>query len=104
MSTTKKVGVADNRGMDVLLPLTVDGPQTAKQLGVSPYRLKNLVKFGLVRERGTQKHVDDEGNLRAGRPATVYAVTDKARARARRRIEAQRKQNGTTEPVEQVVA
>lgn len=94
------IGVPKDEGMDIILPLTLAGPSTAKEIGVSKFRLDRLITLGLVeipKTEPTRKHVDAEGNALPGRPATVYRASSKARARARRRIESDRKARAVAE-------
>lgn len=106
-NAASNVAVANNtneRGMDLMIKL-LDGPSTLNALGSSRFRVKYLVDEGLVHAKATQRNVigtDDEGNevFGRGRPAKLYSLTGKGRARAKRRLKNQSAASNNTAPAE----
>lgn len=88
-----------DRGIDILIKLVQDGPQTLNQLGVSRFRMMALVEDEAVTVASTQKHmVDGEDGQVAGRgrPANIFKPTKKGADRAKRRIAKAEKEAAAT--------
>lgn len=64
----------------------LDGPATAKAIGASQSAMRTALSEGVVKIKTTQKHTNEAGEPQRGRPARVYALTDKGRKRAKRAV------------------
>lgn len=89
MASNRKNSNQKDRGIDILIALVQDGPQTLSELSVSRFRMMALVEDGAVQVASTQKHMvdgDDGPVAGRGRPANVFKPTKKGADRAKRRI------------------
>jgi len=68
--------------LTVYSPL-LDGPKTAKELGISSVVANGAEKSEILQRKSTRKVTDADGNPSRGRPAVVWALTPKARKRVK---------------------